>query len=112
MFEALMERFNKGAQILINGMIAGYGSNAHPNHPDHLPRLLEIFLDWLIEVPSQSISASGSEFPAFLAEASQWVRDGRLHHSEELVDGFVNVPATFLRLLSGSHEGKLIVQAA
>jgi NADPH-dependent curcumin reductase len=112
MFEALMEHLNKGAKVLINGQIAAYGNKAHPDRPDHLPRLLEIFLDRLIEMRSQSIGASGTEFPAFVEEASAWVREGLLEYSEEFVQGFEKIPATFLRLFSNRHQGKLIVRIA
>lgn len=110
MFEALMEHFNKEARIVIGGTIAGYGDTAHPDRADHLPRLLNLFLYRFVEIRGFSVTNHLGDYPAFLAEATQWVSDGSIKYSEEFVDGFERIPETFLKLFDGTHDGKLIVR--
>lgn len=112
MFEALMERFNKDARIVIGGTIAGYGDTVHPDRADRLPRLLNLFLYRFINIRGFSVTDHLGDYPAFLAEATQWVKDGSIRYNEEFVDGFERIPETFLRLFDGSHDGKLIVRVS
>lgn len=110
MFEALMEHFNKDARIAIGGTIAGYSDTDHPERGDHLPRLLNLFLYRYIQIQGFSVTDHLADYPAFLAEATPWVRNGDIKYSEEFVDGFERIPETFLKLFDGSHDGKLIVR--
>lgn len=110
MFEALMNRFNKEAQIVINGTIAGYSEKDMPVRPDHLPRLLNIILYRFIEMRGLNLLDHLHEYSAFLAEVGPWVAEGKVKYAEEFVDGFENIPDTFLRLFDGTHGGKLIVR--
>ncbi len=110
MFEALMEHFNKDARIVIGGTIAGYSDTSYPERGDRLPRLLNLFLYRFIEIRGFSVTDHLDSYPAFLAEATPWVVEGKIKHSEEFVDGFEKIPETFLRLFDGSHDGKLMVR--
>jgi NADPH-dependent curcumin reductase CurA len=49
-------------------------------------------------------------FGEFVAEASEWVRDGRLRYRETVVDGIENAPKAFLGLLRGENIGKMLVK--
>ena len=112
MFEALMELFNKDARIVIGGTIAGYSDKGFPDRGDRLPRLLNLFLYRFIEIRSFTVTDHLGSYPDFLAEATSWLEEGKIKHAEEFVDGFDQLPSTFLRLFDGSHDGKLIVKAA
>lgn len=112
MFEALMEHFNKDARIVIGGTIAGYGETRYPDRDDRLPRLLNLFLYRFIEIRGFSVTDHLGSYPDFLAEATAWLAEGKIRHSEEFVDGFETIPTTFLRLFDGSHDGKLIVRVS
>ena len=49
-------------------------------------------------------------FPEFLSRAQEWVREGRLHYRETVVDGIENAPNAFLGLLRGENVGKMLVK--
>jgi NADPH-dependent curcumin reductase CurA len=110
MFEILMEYFNRDGRAVINGTIAGSGSNGLPDRRDHLPQLINLFLYRFIEIRGFNLLDHLASYPEFLAEASTWVSEGKLKYSEEFVEGFDRIPETFLRLFDGSHDGKLIVR--
>ena len=43
---------------------------------------------------------------------SQWVRDGRLKHEEDIQEGLENAPKTLLRLFQGKNRGKQLLKVA
>ena len=49
-------------------------------------------------------------YPAFLAEAGPWFREGALTYRETVVDGLENVPAAFAGLFRGDNVGKMLVR--
>ncbi len=48
--------------------------------------------------------------PAFLADATRWVRDGELKYREDVVEGLEGAPEAFIGLLQGKNFGKLLVR--
>jgi NADPH-dependent curcumin reductase CurA len=53
-----------------------------------------------------------NEEEAFLREVGGWLREGRIKHREDIVDGLENAPAAFMGLLKGKNFGKLLVRVA
>ena len=47
---------------------------------------------------------------AFLAQASVWLRQGKIRTRETVIDGIENAPAAFLGLLHGDNVGKMLVR--
>jgi NADPH-dependent curcumin reductase CurA len=58
------------------------------------------------------VSDHGDRYPAFLEDASAWLRDGRLKYREDIVDGLDNAPAALLKLFGGLNFGKLLVRVS
>lgn len=50
--------------------------------------------------------------PAFLRDVSQWLREGKLRYSEDVVVGLENAPRAFLGLCCGDSVGKRIVRVS
>ena len=48
--------------------------------------------------------------PAFLADCTQWVREGKLKFREDIADGLENAPTAFIGLLQGKNFGKMLVR--
>jgi NADPH-dependent curcumin reductase CurA len=47
---------------------------------------------------------------AFLADMTQWLREGKVRHRETIVDGIENAVGAFLGLLQGENIGKMLVR--
>jgi hypothetical protein len=43
---------------------------------------------------------------------SAWLQDGKIHYTEDSVDGLEQAPAAFIGLLEGKNFGKLVVKVA
>ena len=48
--------------------------------------------------------------PQFLADMTQWVKDGRVKWQETVENGIENAPQAFLNLFSGANTGKMLVK--
>ncbi|GGY38535.1 MDR family NADP-dependent oxidoreductase [Parvularcula lutaonensis] len=48
----------------------------------------------------------------FIAEASAWIREGRLRFQEDRANGLDALPSHFERLMNGENQGKALVQIA
>jgi NADPH-dependent curcumin reductase CurA len=46
------------------------------------------------------------------ADLARWIREGKIHHRDDIVEGLEEAPSQFLRLFSGDHRGKLLVKLA
>ena len=48
----------------------------------------------------------------FQSEMSGWIKAGKMHWQETIVDGFERIPEAMIDLLSGVNAGKMLVRAA
>jgi NADPH-dependent curcumin reductase CurA len=55
------------------------------------------------------VTDSLSRFPAFLEEVTPWVAEGRVKHSETVVEGIDQAVEAFRGLLRGENTGKMVV---
>lgn len=57
------------------------------------------------------VSRWEKEFPQARSQLAAWVKEGKLKHSETVVDGFENLGRAFQGLFTGENTGKMLVQA-
>jgi NADPH-dependent curcumin reductase CurA len=105
--DAVMPLLNVNARIPLCGLIADYNAAQPVPGPNWRPLLFKRVL-----VKGFIISDHPDRLPAFLKDASVWVREGRLKYREDFVDGLDQAPAAILRLFDGANFGKLIVRVS
>ncbi|MBC8219600.1 MAG: zinc-binding dehydrogenase [Proteobacteria bacterium] len=47
-----------------------------------------------------------------LTQLSDWIKEGKLHYREDIVDGLGNAPEAFIGLLEGKNFGKLVIRVS
>jgi NADPH-dependent curcumin reductase CurA len=104
---AVLRLLNVGARIPLCGLISEY--NATENQPG--PNLRPLLVNRAM-IKGFIVSDHNDRMPAFLAEASGWVREGRVKYREDLVEGLEAAPSALLRLFDGRNFGKLIVRVS
>ena len=52
------------------------------------------------------------EIESIITLYARWIREGKLHYRDEIVEGIEQAPSHLLRLFSGEHRGKLMVKLA
>lgn len=94
------------------GRVVACGSISRYNdaEPAAGPRNMFLVVTKRLKMQGFIISDHFDRFGEFFAEASEWVRDGRLRYRETVVEGIENAPRAFLGLLRGENIGKMLVQ--
>jgi NADPH-dependent curcumin reductase CurA len=104
--DAALQRLALHARVVMCGALASYDAVEPPPGPRHL-----------FKVVTQRASMQGfmvtdyvSEYPAAVAELSEWIAQGRLRPAEQVVEGIEHTPRAFCDMFRGVNRGKLVVR--
>jgi NADPH-dependent curcumin reductase len=104
---AALRVINRGARIPLCGMIADYNATSDPGGPN-----LRALLVQRAMIKGFIVSDHLDRFPAFLAEMTALVRDGRVKFREDIVDGLDRAPSALIGLFEGRNFGKMLVRVS
>jgi NADPH-dependent curcumin reductase CurA len=107
-FEAILERINMKARIVLCGMISGYNVEGQIRGPANFSMILMkrariegfIIIDYFPRLGE------------FFAEMGQWVAQGKIKYDTTVVKGMENALSALNLLFTGGNTGKLLVQAS
>ena len=106
--EAVIAHLNYHARIALCGQIASYNTATQEMGPRLLPQIL-----------SKSGTIKGfivgdyqKRFLEGLSHLMTWLKEGKLHYTETIIDGFDKLPYAFLGLFSGKNIGKMLVKVS
>jgi NADPH-dependent curcumin reductase CurA len=106
--DAVMLQLNTFARLSICGQISQY-NNAKPEMG---PRLTGMLIVARAKMQGFLVSDYAPRFGEALTEMAGWLREGKLNHREDIVDGFENMPKAFIGLFHGENTGKRLVKIA
>jgi NADPH-dependent curcumin reductase CurA len=109
-FEAVLPLLNQFSRVPVCGMIAHYNATSLPEGPNKIPILMRQVLTNRILIRGFIVFDYHDQEGEFLDAVSGWIRDGRLHYREDIVDGLDNAVSAFQGLLEGKNFGKLLVR--
>ena len=109
---ALLPLLNIGARVPLCGLIAWYNLDKLPEGVDRTPQLLTTVLRQRVKIQGFIIFDHCHRAPVFQQDMSGWLREGRVHYREEVIDGLENAPRGLMGLLRGENFGKLIVRVS
>jgi len=105
--EAVAQLLNPFSRIPLCGLISMYNATSPAPGPSWRALLTNRAL-----VKGFIVSDHLDRMPAFLADCTTWVREGRLKFREDIVNGLENAPRAFIGLLEGKNFGKMLVRVA
>jgi NADPH-dependent curcumin reductase CurA len=111
-FEAVLPLLNNFARVPVCGLIAHYNAAGPDPGPDRLPGLMQQILTKRLTMRGFIVADFASQFPQFLAEMSQWLRQGQIKYKEDITDGLENAPRELIGLLRGENFGKKIIRVS
>ena len=111
-WDAVVPLLNTHARVPLCGLIAQYNATGLPQGPDRSSQMLGLFLVKQIKVQGFIISTYFNRMPAFVADMSQWMQEGRIKYREDITQGLENAPQAFMGLFKGANFGKLLVQVS
>ena len=109
---AVLPLLNIGARVPLCGLIAWYNLEKLPEGLDRTPQLLTTVLRQRVKIQGFIIFDHYHRAPVFQRDMSGWLREGRVHYREEVIDGLENAPRGLMGLLRGENFGKLIVRVS
>jgi NADPH-dependent curcumin reductase CurA len=104
--EAALEVLNTHGRVAMCGAIAHYNATELPPGPSNL----RLVISKRLTLRGYIISDHWDRLPAMIADVSTWLREGRLSHTETVVDGLDRAPDAFISLFHGGNTGKMIVR--
>ena len=110
-FDAVLPQLNTGARIPVCGLVSHYNATSLPEGPDRIGYLMGQILRKRITMRGFIIFEDfGALYPEFAAEMRGWLKAGKIHYREEIVDGLEQAPATFIGMLDGDNFGKSVIR--
>ncbi|MFB7288078.1 NADP-dependent oxidoreductase [Actinacidiphila glaucinigra] len=104
--EAAIGALNLHGRVAVCGMIALYNATEPAPGPRNLSRLIQNRL----RIEGFLVGDHYDLQPQFVQEVGGWIREGRLHYRETVVDGIENNLEAFLGVLRGDNTGKMLVR--
>ncbi len=110
-FDAVLPQLNTGARVPVCGLVSQYNATSLPEGPDRLGYLMGQILRKRITMRGFIIFEDfGSLYPEFSTVMSNWLKAGKIHYREEIVDGLELAPVAFIGMLEGSNFGKCVIR--
>ncbi len=111
-FNAVFPLLNNFARVPVCGLIAHYNATELPPGPDRVPLVMHSILVKRLTFRGFIVSDFASQYAAFLADMSGWLREGRIKYREDITDGLQNAPRELIGLLKGENFGKKILRVS
>lgn len=105
-FNDLLPRLANKARVVVCGAISIYAERTAAAGPSNYMQLIfrRARMEGFIALDY------APEFPWARDRLTQWLREGKLTHREDLAHGLENAPATLMRLFKGDNMGKLTMK--
>ena len=104
--EAAIGALRRSGRVALCGAISQY--NAEQTTPG--PRNLALAIGKRLTLQGFIITDHLHRMPAYVAEMGTWLREGRVHCDETVVDGLEHAPDALIGLLRGENLGKMVVK--
>ena len=104
--EVALELARPFARFVECGMISQYNDEA----PRPGPRNLIYVVGKSLKIQGFIVSNHWNMRPAFLADMTSWIKDGKMQWEETVEYGVAAAPVAFAKLFSGGNTGKMLVK--
>jgi NADPH-dependent curcumin reductase CurA len=106
--DAVMRRLAFGARIAVCGQISQYNATEPPMGPRNLGALIaaRARIEGFLYFDFQQ------RFGEALPRLAQWLAEGKIRYTEDIVEGIEHTPEAFFRVLRGDNRGKQLVKLA
>jgi NADPH-dependent curcumin reductase len=109
-WDAVFPLLNDFARVPVCGLIAQYNMTKLPSGPDRTPQLFRQILTKRLTLRGFIVTDFNDQAEVFARDVGGWLRDGKIKHKEDVVEGLENAPQAFIGLLEGRNFGKLLVR--
>ncbi|WP_050528780.1 NADP-dependent oxidoreductase [Pseudorhodobacter aquimaris] len=109
---AVLPLLNPFARMPVCGVVSWYNIPGLPEGPDMGPVIMGTILRMKVKVEGFIIfdSFPRSLYAEFVRDMTGWLKEGKMHYTEEVIDGLENAPEGLYGLLEGRSFGKRVVR--
>ena len=104
--DAALDNIAKCARVVICGAISQYNDMTSVAGPSLYLRIPERNASML----GFTVDHYADQFPRMEEEISSWIQSGELSLSEQVEKGIESFPLALVKLMTGGHKGKLLVE--
>ncbi len=104
--DLILQRINTRARIVVCGQSSLYNLETTPVGP----RMLGLLIVKQARAEGFLAYQFAERWPDGMKQMAAWIREGKLHYREDVVQGLENAPKAFIDMLHGQHSGKRLVQ--
>ena len=108
--DSVLPLLNDFARIPVCGIISAYNSTELPSGPNLIPSLMRSILVKRLTFRGFIVWDFANQEKEALQQLAKWIKQGKLHYLEDIVDGLENAPEAFIGLFDGKNFGKLVVR--
>ncbi len=111
-FYAVLPLLNAFARVPVCGVVSWYNLTGLPEGNDFGPAIMGTILRMKVKVQGFIIfdSFTKSTYREFAGDMTNWLKEGKVHYKEQVVDGLENAPAALNDVLLGKSFGKVVVK--
>jgi NADPH:quinone reductase len=106
--DAAIARLNQRARVAVCGQISQYNFE----EPGMGPRWLGQLIVKQAKVEGFLVRQFADRFEEAYRQLGNWLRDGKIHYRENVIEGIENAPKAFIGMLEGHNIGKQLVKVA
>jgi NADPH-dependent curcumin reductase CurA len=106
--DTVLTRINHRARIIICGAISQYNNTTAVQGPKN-------YLSLLVNrarMEGMVVFDYAQRYPQAIAEMAGYLKEGRMHSREDVLQGLAHFPAALLKLFNGENFGKLVLEVA
>lgn len=104
--DAALDNIAKGARVVICGAISQYNDMTNVKGPSLYLRIPERNASML----GFTVDHFSELFPQMEEEIAGWIKEGKMTMPEHVEEGIESFPGAIVKLMTGGHMGKLLVQ--
>jgi hypothetical protein len=105
-FDEILLRMNINGRVSVCGLVGGYNSAGKPVPG---PYAFGMVLMRRLRVQGFIVSDHLDRFPQATMDLLRWANEGRIKTTEDVRQGFANLPETLRQLLRGEKHGKMLL---
>lgn len=109
---AVLPLLNPFARIPVCGVVSWYNLPGLPEGPDMGPVIMGTILRMKVKMQGFIIfdSFPKATYAAFTRDMTAWLAEGKMHYTEQVVEGLEKAPTALNDLLVGKSFGKMVVR--
>jgi NADPH-dependent curcumin reductase CurA len=104
--DAVIPLMNLYGRVSVCGQISMYNLEK----PEPGARLLPVILVKQLKVEGFIVVRWQSRWGEGIAQMARWMKEGKIHYREQIVEGFENTARAFIGMLEGENTGKMLVK--